>query len=49
MLENIISKKIEELEKEKYKMDIPAQRLMNIDIELKQYRAMLKGLKEQNK
>ena len=46
MLENVIQKRIDELEKEKYKQSIEAKRLKDIDVQLEQYREMLKGLRK---
>lgn len=47
MLENVIQKRIDELEKEKYKQNIEAKRLKEIDVQLEQYREMLKGLRKE--
>lgn len=47
MLETIIRKKIDELEKEKFKKNIEASRLKEIDIQLKQYKGMLKQLQQE--
>lgn len=47
MLENMILKKIDELEKEKFKKSIDDQRLLEIDAELKQYKEMLKSLEKE--
>lgn len=47
MLENVIQKRIDELEKEKYKQSIEAKRLKDIDVQLEQYREMLKGLRKE--
>lgn len=46
MIESVLKKRIEELEKEKFKQSIEADRLKEIDVQLKQYREMLKGLRE---
>lgn len=47
MLETIIRKKIDELEKEKFRKNIEASRLKEIDIQLKQYKGMLKQLQQE--
>ena len=47
MLENMIQKRIEELEKKKFKMNIEEKELKEIDLQLKQYREMLEGLRKE--
>lgn len=47
MLESILEKKIEELEKEKFRMNIDAAVLTDIDKKIIEYRQMLSDLRKE--